>query len=45
LDREDTLGIKISGIDPQLYLPPIELPPGATPMLLQIRLRVISQEL
>lgn len=39
------LQFRVTGIDPQLYLPVIQTPPGQAPMVLQIRLRVISPAL
>jgi len=41
LSDEKILRLKITGIDPQLYLPAIPLQPSNAPMLLKIRLRVI----
>jgi Methyltransferase domain len=35
-----SLKLKITGIDPQLFLPPIALPSGSGPLTLQMRLRV-----
>jgi hypothetical protein len=35
------LRLKITGIDPQLYLPAIQLSPGTAPASLQMRLRVL----
>jgi hypothetical protein len=40
-----TLLIRVTGIDPQLYLPAIDLPADEAPAVLQIRLRVISPAL
>jgi hypothetical protein len=40
-----TLLIRVIGIDPQLYLPAINLPADEAPAVLQIRLRVISPPL
>lgn len=34
------LRLKITGVDPQLYLPDVPLPPNEEPLLLSIRLRV-----
>jgi hypothetical protein len=36
------LRLRVTGVDPQLYLPAVELPPGNEPLLLQMRLRVLS---
>jgi hypothetical protein len=41
LSDEKILRLKITGIDPQLYLPAIPLQPSNAPLLLKIRLRVI----
>jgi len=45
-DAEPTAGhaflIRLTGIDPQLYLPAIDLPADAAPTILEMRLRVIS---
>jgi hypothetical protein len=35
-----TLLIRVTGIDPQLYLPAVELPPGDAPLAVHLRLRV-----
>jgi hypothetical protein len=39
---KEFLGLKITGIDPQLYLPAVNLPPGDAPLVVQLRLRVIA---
>jgi hypothetical protein len=39
------LRLRVTGIDPQLYLPPIQLPVGEAPAVLQLRMRVISPAL
>ena len=36
------LRLRVTGIDPQIYLPPVELPVGETPTVLEMRLRVTS---
>jgi hypothetical protein len=41
LPDEKLLRLKITGIDPQLYLPPVERGSCDSPLLLQMRLRVI----
>jgi len=40
LPHPTSLKLKITGIDPQLLLPPIALPAGSGPLALQMRLRV-----
>jgi hypothetical protein len=35
------LRFRITGVDPQLYLPPVDLPSGNEPLLLEMRLRVL----
>lgn len=35
------LRLRVTGVDPQLYLPAIDLPPGNKPLLLELRLRVL----
>lgn len=40
-----TLRLRVTGIDPQLYLPAINLPAGEAPFLLEMRLRVLPQPL
>ena len=40
LDHPTALRLKITGIDPQLWLPVVALPPGQEPAVLEIRLRV-----
>jgi len=42
VDRENTLGLKITGIDPQLYLPNVETA-GQSRLFLEMRIRVIPQ--
>lgn len=39
------LHLRVTGIDPQLYLPPINLPVGDGPATLEIRLRVLQEPL
>ena len=39
------LGIRVTGIDPQLYLPAVQLPANQTPVVLEIRLRVVQPAL
>ena len=36
------LRLRVTGIDPQLYLPVIDLPAGDEPVILEMRLRVLS---
>jgi len=36
------LRLRVTGIDPQLYLPAVDLPSGNGPLLLEMRLRVLS---
>jgi hypothetical protein len=36
------LRLRVTGVDPQLYLPAVDLPSGNGPMLLEMRLRVLS---
>jgi hypothetical protein len=40
-----TLGLRVTGIDPQLYLPAVILPAGNVPAVLKIRLRVLQETL
>ena len=40
LDHPTALRLKITGIDPQLYLPIVPLPPSEEPLVLHLRLRV-----
>jgi hypothetical protein len=40
-----TLGLRVTGIDPQLYLPAVILPAGDVPAVLKIRLRVLQEPL
>jgi hypothetical protein len=42
ISDKEFLGLKITGIDPQLYLPAVNLPPGDAPLVVQLRLRVIA---
>ncbi|HEY2138946.1 MAG TPA: hypothetical protein VGH00_02625, partial [Chthoniobacterales bacterium] len=37
-----TLRVRVTGIDPQLYLPPIALPAGDAPVVIDLRLRVTA---
>jgi hypothetical protein len=39
------LGIRVTGIDPQLYLPAVQLPANQTPVVLELRLRVVQPAL
>ena len=41
----ELLRVKITGIDPQIYLPGFDLPTNETPAILQIQLRVVSPAL
>jgi hypothetical protein len=36
------LRLRVTGVDPQLYLPPVDLPAGPEPLLLEMRLRVVT---
>lgn len=40
-----TLRLRVTGIDPQLYLPAVDSPPGDAPFVLEMRLRVLQQPL
>ena len=40
LPHSEVLRLKITGVDPQLYLPAVSLPSGNEPLVLQMRLRV-----
>jgi hypothetical protein len=42
LPKTNVLKIKITGVDPQLYLPVIDLPAGEGTLAVQIRLRVLT---
>lgn len=42
LPDSNVLRLRVTGVDPQLYLPPIDLPPGDGRLLLEMRLRVLS---
>lgn len=42
LPNANALRLRVTGVDPQLYLPAIDLPPGDGPLLLEMRLRVLS---
>jgi hypothetical protein len=44
LTHATALRLKITGVDPQLYLPVIALPPGDEPLVLQMRLHVSAME-
>jgi hypothetical protein len=44
LPHPSALQLKVTGIDPQLYLPAIDLPAGEGPLVLQMRLRVSSSQ-
>lgn len=41
LPHSAALRLRVTGVDPQLYLPAVELPAGNEPLLLQMRLRVL----
>lgn len=43
LDQPPFLRLKITGIDPQLYLPTLTLPTSEGPLILQMRLRVLTE--
>jgi hypothetical protein len=45
IPHPDALRLKITGIDPQLYLPPLDRPAAEGPMILEMRLRVWSDSL
>lgn len=45
LPHPTALRLKITGIDPQLYLPVVDLPSDQEPLLLQMRLRVLTGSL
>jgi hypothetical protein len=36
------LRLRVTGIDPQLYLPAVDLPAGDDPLTLEMRLRVLT---
>jgi hypothetical protein len=36
------LRFRVTGVDPQLYLPAVDLPPGNDPLFLEMRLRVVT---
>jgi hypothetical protein len=38
------LRLKVTGIDPQLYLPAVALPPGDEPLVLELRLQVSASQ-
>ena len=40
LAHPTALRLKVTGIDPQLYLPVVDLPPGDEPLVLELRLQV-----
>ena len=42
LPDTEVLRFRITGIDPQLYLPAIELPAGEAPLIIHLRLRVFA---
>jgi hypothetical protein len=42
LPDSTTLRFRVTGVDPQLYLPPVDLPEGHEPLLLEMRLRVVA---
>src|SRR5437588_2751555 len=42
LPGAELLRFRITGIDPQLYLPAIELPAGEAPLIIHLRLRVFA---
>ncbi|MEY2560229.1 MAG: hypothetical protein QOG51_644, partial [Verrucomicrobiota bacterium] len=37
--------LRVTGIDPQMYLPAVDLPAGETSFVLEMRLRVLQQPL
>jgi hypothetical protein len=39
------LRLRVTGVDPQLYLPPVDLPAGEEPLLLEMRLRIVTTSL
>jgi hypothetical protein len=39
------LRLKVTGVDPQLYLPPIELPSEQGPLVVHLRLRVLAERI
>ena len=41
LPAANLLRLRVTGLDPQLYLPVIDLPPGEGPLLLSMQLRVL----
>lgn len=41
LQVSTAMRLRVTGIDPQLYLPPLDLPAGDTPLILEMRLRVL----
>jgi hypothetical protein len=42
LPDSNAFRFRVTGVDPQLYLPAIDLPPGHEPLFLEMRLRVLS---
>jgi hypothetical protein len=42
LAHPTALRLKVTGIDPQLYLPMVTLPPGDEPLVLELRLQVLA---
>jgi hypothetical protein len=42
LAHPTALRLKITGIDPQLYLPVVALPPSHEPLVLEMRLQVFA---
>ena len=41
LPNSKALRVRVTGVDPQLYLPAVDLPPGDEPLVLEMRLRVL----
>jgi len=41
LPDSHSLRLRVTGVDPQLYLPVVDLPPGNAPLLLEMRLRIL----
>jgi len=42
LDHPTALRVKVTGIDPQLHLPTVDLPSGDEPLVLEMRLQVLA---
>jgi hypothetical protein len=43
LPNPDFLRVRVIGVDPQLFLPVLDVPPGERPLQIQLRLRVHSR--